>query len=139
MEFSPKRLPEYTQADLLREIVRVVCDECQGKVPNSTEFKKIARVSLNSLRRRFGGYREAVTKAGFAYPVRTYSVSRRKITAEAIKDSLRGVLIKSSGDFFTYDFFRANGGLYAIGTIKSILRTNWEGAMVAIGARKKPH
>ena len=139
MLFKPNRLPKYSETDVIQEISRVVRGECGGEVPGPIAFEKIARVSLNSLRRMFGSYREAIAKAGFTYTARRkYAVSRRKFTTEQVKANLREVLDRTSGFQFTYNFYRNNGGHYAIDTIKSILGTNWEGALNAIGAKKQP-
>jgi hypothetical protein len=138
MEFKPNRLPSYSEADLIREIIRVVRVEYQGKVPNTTQFEKRARVSLTSIYRIFGSYPNALAKAGFSYKTRTYSVTRRKLTPEAVNSSLREVLKKSNGNYFTYQFYRTNGGAYAVDTIKSVLGTNWPGALKALGAKPRP-
>jgi hypothetical protein len=97
MRFKPKRLAGYTEADLIEEIRRVVTEEFQGRIPNSTEFQSVSRVSHGSILRKFGNYSAVRAKAGFAYPKRQCSVSRRKYTAEQVLSNLRDVLLHAGG------------------------------------------
>lgn len=138
MRFKPKRLAEYTEAGLIKEIRRVVTEEFQGRIPNSTEFESVSRVSLGSILRKFGNYSEAMAKAGFAYPKRQCSVSRQKYTAEQVLGNLRDVLIRAGGNEFSFDFYRKNGGLFnAHDSIKNILGLSFGAALEKIGAKKR--
>jgi hypothetical protein len=138
MRFKPKRLAGYTEADLIEEMRRVVTEEFQGRIPNSTEFERVSRVSLGSILRKFGNYSTAMAKAGFAYPKRQCSVSRQKYTAEQVWGNLRDVLIRAGGNEFSFDFYRKNGGLfYAHDSIKNILGLSFGAAMEKIGAKKR--
>jgi hypothetical protein len=118
--FEPNRLPGYSEADLITEIRRVVIEEFQGHIPNSTEFQRVSRVSLGSILRKFGNYSAAMAKAGFAYPKRQCSVSRQKYTVEKVLSNLRDVLIRAEGNEFSVDFYRKNGGLLSRQSIKNI-------------------
>ena len=130
MRFNPKRLPGYTEADIIQEIKRVVLEEYKGVVPTRNEFARVSRVHLSTVEVKFKSYTEAVGKAGFTYT--------EKYSIEKVKSNLCEVLKRTEGFYFTYDFYRKNGGIYSVKTIKSILHASWEGALTAIGAKKRP-
>jgi len=130
MQFKPKRLAGYTEADIIQEIKRVVLEEYGGVVPTRNEFASVARLGLSTVEVKFGSYKEAVRKAGFAYT--------EKYSIEQVKSNLCEVLKRTDGYYFTYNFYRKNGGVYSSKTVKSILHTNWEGALTVIGAKKQP-
>ncbi|MEI7482861.1 MAG: HNH endonuclease [Elusimicrobiota bacterium] len=130
MQFKPKRLSGYTEADIIQEIKRVVLEEYKGVVPTRKEFARVARLHLSTVWTKFGSYEEAVRKAGFTYT--------EKYSIEQVKSNLCEVLKRADGYCFTYDFYRKNGGVYSVKTVKSILRTSWEGVLTAIGAKKCP-
>lgn len=136
LRFEPNRLTGYAESDLINEICRVV-ELFQGEVPNSTQFKSVARVSLNSIQRRFGGYAKALEKAGFTYTERC-SVSRQKYTSEQVLANLREVLAHNDGYQFDLKFYKANGGLFkSYGSIRNILGLSWEEALAKVGAKKR--
>lgn len=130
MQFKPKRLAGYTKADIIQEIKRVVLEEYGGIIPTRKEFARVARLHPITVTVKFGSYEEAVRKAGFIY-IEKYSI-------EQVKSNLCEVLKRADGYYFTYDFYKKNGGSYNVKTIKSILHTSWEGALTAIGAKKRP-
>ena len=136
VRFEPNKLIGYSDADIVKEIHRVV-EAFQGDIPNSTQFKRVSRVSLNVIQRRFGSYAKALETAGFSYTKRC-SVSRRKYTVEQILDNLREVLSRAEGYEFSENFYRENGGLFKTRTtIKNILGLSWEGALAKVGAKKR--
>jgi len=130
MQFKPKRLAGYSEADILQEIKRVILEEYGGVVPTRQEFARVARLHPITVTVKFGSYEDAVRKAGFTYT--------EKYSIEQVKSNLCEVLKRADGYYFTYEFYRKNGGGYCNTTITSILHTSWEGALTAIGAKKRP-
>ena len=134
VRFEPKTLTSYTDNDIVDEIKRVV-GTFDGEIPNSTQFKRISRVSLQSISRRFGSYAEALKKAGFTYTKRSYSVSRRKYTREQILSNLQEVLRRADGYAFSLKFYTENGGLnISRKTITKTLGLSWKDALAKVGA-----
>ncbi len=141
--FEPKRLPGYSEANLLQEIRRVVEEEFQGHVPGPDQFKRASRrVGITTLYRRFGSYQAAMAKAGFTYTKtdikRQYLGRKLKYTDEQLLSNLRDVLIRAEGYEFSLDFYRKNGGL-SEKSIKNNLGLSWGAALEKIGAKKRLH
>jgi len=135
--FKPKRLASYTDEDLIEEIKRVVNEEFQGRIPNTTEFEKVSRVGKTTIYRKFGSYIKAMEKAGFTYTKPKISASRTRYTAEQVLSNLSQVLERAGGYEFSLEFYRTNGGLFKSGeAVKSILCLRWAGALEKIGAKK---
>ena len=135
VRFSPERPPDYTMSEIIKEIRRVILDECKGSVPSQTRFLQLARFSLRTIKTRFGTYELAIQKAGFVYK----SV-RAKYTPECVTANLCEVLSQNDGYCFTYAFYKKHGGSFSFQTIKSILNTpKWAGVMKIIGAKQQPY
>lgn len=133
--FAPNRLQDYSKSAIIEEIRRVIRDECEDIVPTRDHFEKLARVSHPTIARHFGTYTEAIRQAGF---VPHKHVSHARFTAEQVKANLFEVLKRANGYCFTQDFYRKNGGIYCEEVCKARLCVrNWQGAMEAIGAKKK--
>lgn len=133
--FTPDRLSDYSESEIIDEIRRVILDECGGIVPNRDRFESLARVSHWTIAKRFGSYSKGILKAGFTAHKQ---VPRPIITEEQVKANLFEVLKRANGHYFTQDFFRKNGGTYCEEVVKSRLGVrSWQGAMEAIGASKK--
>jgi len=130
--FTPDRLPDYSESEIIKEIRRVILDECGGIVPNRDCFERLARVSHPAIAKRFGTYTEAIRQAGFT-PLRP------TITAEQVKTNLVEVLERANGYCYTRTFYRKNGGAYCVKVVKARLGVrNWKSVMEAIGAKKRP-
>ena len=133
--FKPNRPPDYSEDELIKEIQRVIHDEFRGVVPSQTRFLQCARISYWTIKSKFGTYQNAIKKAGFSY-----EDSREKFTPERIVSDLRSALNIANGYSFTFSFYKNNGGLYSVQTIKSILKaTTWASVLEIIGAKPKPH
>ena len=133
--FTPDRLPDYSKSEIIKEIRRVILDECGGIAPSRDRFERLARVTHPTIAKRFGTYREAIRQAGFTVH---RQMSRPIITAEQVKANLFKVLERANGHYFSQDFYRKNGGAYSEEVVKARLGVrNWQGAMEAIGAKKK--
>lgn len=63
MQFEPDRLTEYTADALLKELARVAA-RLEGQTLTKAAFDKHSRVSASTIQRRFGGWFEALSKAG---------------------------------------------------------------------------
>lgn len=110
MEFKPTRLSEYTDETILAEIRRVAT--LAGSPSLSTGFfKKHARVDGMTVRRRFGGWREALEKAGLGHlyieapPVRISRTLARTWTNDQILDELKRVASKLGNSTLTVEQF----------------------------------
>ncbi len=135
--FSPNRLKDYSKAAIIEEIQRVIRDECAGVTPARDEFERLARVSRPSIAKHFGTYREALRQAGVA-PHK--QAPRPKVGAEEVRCNLLEVLKRASGYCFSQGFYRTNGGTFCEETVKRRLGVkDWQAAMEAIGAEKRPH
>ena len=133
--FTPNRLLNYSKPEIIKEIRRVILDECKGNVPSQTQFLKLARISHWTIRTKFGTYAQAIQKAGFVH-----EDTRTRFTPERVTSNLHEVLRRADGYCFSYHFYGQNGGSYSFQTIKSILNIpNWAGVLETIAARPQPH
>jgi hypothetical protein len=96
MPFEFNRLPEYTEAAILAEIHRVA-QVAEGKGLTIPQFSKLSKVSLTTVRRRFGSWPKALEAAGLirlynAPAPRTRSCTfARSLTDEEIISEIRRV------------------------------------------------
>jgi Homing endonuclease associated repeat/HNH endonuclease len=134
MQFQVSGLPGYSDTELLEEIRRVVEGEFAGVPPNPTMFAQRSRVSVSTLRKRFGGsYASALAKAGFNYaPVGVNP------PLDQVKDNLLQVLRRSGGERFSQEFYVSHGGTFKLGLVKRLFGGTWNSVMIGIGARPKP-
>jgi len=99
MRFEPTRLTDYTDEALLAEIRRVAALVNQPSL-STAAFKKHARTGITTVRRRFGGWREALQAAGLGHmyaetPPRQRSSTRaRGWTKEQIIEEMKRVAAK---------------------------------------------
>lgn len=132
MRFEPKRTSgKISDDELLQEIARVV-RLFGGETPTQAEFIKKFEYSMYPIRRRFGSYKKALEHAGFKPP-------ESKYTRQRVIEDLKRILSLSEKFAFSGDFYKKNGGLYSVETVKSILNSNWEGVMAQIGAKPRPY
>lgn len=133
--FTPNRPLDYSEPEIIKEIRRVILDECKGNVPSQTRFLKLARISHWTIKTKFGTYAQAIQKAGFVH-----EDTRTRFTPKRVTNNLHELLRRTDGYCFTYRVYRQNGGSYSFQTIKSILNAqNWAGVMETIGAKPRPH
>ena len=66
MRFELSRLSKYDEASLLGEMRRVA-DLVPGQELTSSEFSKLSKVSASTLRKRYGGWRNALAAAGLEH------------------------------------------------------------------------
>jgi 5-methylcytosine-specific restriction endonuclease McrA len=129
MRFEPNLPKKYSDSELLEEI-RSVVRRNSGIVPSPTEFSRLSRISRNTIKNRFRGYKNAIEQAGFAYVER--------YTPEKIETDLRNILALAGGFRFSHDLYKKHGGQYADKTIRLTLGRTWDGVMDLIGARHVP-
>src|SRR2546425_6632191 len=104
--FSPERLSDYSESEIIKEIRRVVLDECGGVVPNRDQFEKLSRVTHWTIAKRFGSFSEGIRQAGFT---EHKQIPRPIITLEQVKSNLLEVLERAKGNSFTQDYYCKNG------------------------------
>lgn len=142
MKFEPTRLPEYSDEGLASEIGRVA-DLVGGPSLSTAEFKAHARVGLTTLRRRFGGWREALGAAGLAHlynevpAVRISPTLGRTWTRENVITELQRVASLLGRNTVTVDDFRAHA-IVGLGTVRSRFGT-WPAALRAAGLDSVSH
>ena len=86
MPFALEFLDDYKDAAIIRELQRIG-SQCPGSILSITMFKKLSpRVSVSTVRRRFGSWEAALAKAGLAY--------RGPMITEKIEDATRQRALK---------------------------------------------
>jgi hypothetical protein len=111
MKFEPRRLADYTDEALLAEIRRVAAI-VSGSTLSTAAFTEHARVGLTTLRRRFGGWREALEAAGLGHlyqevpPARVSRSRARGWTTDQVIEELRRVAAVVGRQSLTVDDFR---------------------------------
>jgi hypothetical protein len=98
--FELDRLPEYTEEAILAEIKRVAGLIAEDVI-TQREFRKHARVGMNTLRRRFGSFEKALVTAGLAHRFNVHRMSSRQrkrpvtgVSDAQLLDELRSVARK---------------------------------------------
>lgn len=110
VSFEISHLPEYTDAAILAEIVRVAALLPDGPL-TATRFDELARVGRNTVARRFGSWVKAVTAAGLSNRLAEVQGARggiqaaiHRMTDEEVLEALRSLAQRlgksalSSGD-----------------------------------------
>lgn len=116
MKFEPTRLAEYTDEALLAEVQRVA-EIVNEPTLSTAAFTKHARVGLTTLRRRFGGWREALDAAGLGHryneipPARISRTTARGWSAEQVVEELRRVAALLDRQSLTVAEFRAHAAI----------------------------
>ena len=111
MKFEPKRLADYTDKAILAEIQRVA-DLVSEPTLSTAAFTRHARVGLTTLRRRFGGWREALEAAGLGHlykevpPARISRTRARGWTNEQVIKELRRVAAELGSQSLTVADFK---------------------------------
>jgi hypothetical protein len=111
MRFEPTRLAAYTDDALLAEIRRVAALSGQPSL-STADSRKRARVGLTTIRRRFGGWKQALETAGLGHlyneipPARVSRVRARTWTRGQVIGELRRVAAQCGGETVTVDQFR---------------------------------
>ncbi len=137
MKFVPRLFVRFTEEELLSEIRRVIAANGDN-VPRPSLFEKLSKVKLSTVKARFGGYKEAISCAGYVYAQRT-GKRERIYTRKATEADLKRVLDISNGYRFSHSDYKKSGGLYADKTIKSLMNaSNWNEVMRAIGTQVRP-
>ena len=134
MKFVPRPVVRFTEEELIGEIRRVITAN-GNSVPRPSFFEKLSKVKLATIRARFGGYREAISRAGYVY-VQKIGTKNKIYSRKAVESDLQRVLSITNGFRFSHNAYKKNGGLYADKTIKSLMNaSSWDDVMVVIGAQ----
>lgn len=132
MKFELNRLPDYTDDTLLMEIRRVAQFLGEGSF-TITKFSKLSKVSLTTLRRRFGSWPSALEKAGLSHlynapaPTNKLRTASRSMTNdEILQEIIRVSKLLDRDTLTTQDLHRYSSiGLGSIrnrfGSIKAAL------------------
>lgn len=114
MQFELDRLTEYTAEALLNELTRVAA-LLQGQALTKSAFDNHSRVSASTIQRRFGGWFEALEKAGLASRYVGMVVSERqreqpsrRMSDEQLLSELVRVSNKLGKKSFTREEFNAH-------------------------------
>lgn len=127
MEFLLKRLPEYTDEALIKEIGRVA-ELVQHPKISTTEFRKHSRVSPSTIQKRFGSWEEALRAAGLSD---RFDSSNKVVSKEDIVSELQRVSNLLGTDGFSREQFNANAR-FTDAVIRRAFGT-WHKAMQAAG------
>jgi len=136
MKFVPRPFVRFTEDEILGEIRRVVAAN-GNDVPPPSVFKGLSKVKLATVKSRFGGYEEAIARAGYPYVLKRIRYGKT-YTRERVESDLRTVLAFTKGYEFSYGDYRKFGGLYSDKTVRSLMNSSgWEEVMRSIGARER--
>jgi hypothetical protein len=136
MKFVPRPVVRFTEEELIGEIMRVITAN-GGSVPRPSVFEKLSKVKLATIKARFGGYGEAISRAGHVY-VQKIETKNKIYSRKAVESDLQRVLAITNGFRFSHSDYKRNGGLYADKTIRSLMKGSWDEVMGAIGAQVRP-
>lgn len=142
MKFEPRRLANYTDEALLAEIRRVAVIVSEPTLSTAV-FTKHARVGLTTLRRRFGGWREALEAAGLGYlyrevpPARMSRTKGRGWTTDQVIWELRRVAALLGRQVLTVDDFKKHATV-GPDTVRSRFG-GWPQALRAAGLESVNH
>jgi RHS repeat-associated protein len=134
--FELDRLAEYTDDAILGEIRRVA-ERVHSMQLSITEFSRHARVSTNTIRRRFGSWQSALQKAGLAdrapsSPNITKSaVASRALSGEDIASELRRVARLVGRSTVTIKEFHQHSPI-GVGAVRSRFGS-WHKGLAAAG------
>ena len=85
MEFELETLTDYSEEAILAEIRRVA-SMFQGNRLSQTEFRKLSRVGITTIRRRFGSWHKALEIADVPESI---APRPRELTRERVLDEIR--------------------------------------------------
>jgi hypothetical protein len=141
MAFELDRLTDYSNEAIIEEIRRVAALLAVPEL-SEAEFLRHARVSRNTIRRRFGGWSKAAEASGLA-ALAPRPRSRGKSTttgrgldAEQVVEEIRRVAGVAGTDFLTVQQFNLSSTLGA-GVVRSRFGS-WQAALVAAGLAPNP-
>jgi hypothetical protein len=140
--FEPASLPDWAEATLIAEIRRVAALVPDG-VLSRRRFREHARVSDRTVRRRFGSWEQALTRAGHGHRYGGGSAARlksvgavRALSDEALLETVREVARKLGRDTLGWHDVNAHGRVGA-----QALRRRfgaWDQVMRRAGLRAAP-
>lgn len=118
-QFELNRLDRYDDASLLEELRRVA-SLVQSPVLTQSEFDRHSKASPSIIRRRFGGWAQALARAGLAdrfsgttEAKRTLNHAARTFSDDELLSELRAVAQKLGADTVTVEQFNRHGRMNA--------------------------
>jgi hypothetical protein len=143
IRFELDRLVERTDADIVAEIRRVAM-LTDKPVFSTATFARYSRVSLTTVRRRFGTWQDALEQAGLGqlYSGQAVSEKMRRQPARTMTDAelieeLRAVARRKGGDILSVEEIERHSRISA-----AVLRTrfgSWSNALRAAGLHLSNH
>lgn len=127
MQFVLKRLPDYADETLIKEILRVA-ELVKDPTVSRTEFQKHSRVHTSTLEKRFGSWEQAMNAAGLSD---RFDHSNKTISKEDIISELRRVSELLSQQVFSSKQFNRNAN-FSDHVVRKAFGT-WHKAMQAAG------
>lgn len=113
-KFQAKRLISYDKAEIINEIKRVLSQHFNDRPPQMKDFSKYSRISSATVLKYLGTWDNALEKSGYCF------------ADDAFQD-LKRVADLNKGSFFSYKFYRKNGGRYSLRMLKKYLGySNWQ-------------
>jgi hypothetical protein len=116
-QFELRRLSDYSDESLLNEIRRV-CRLVRDGTLSLKEFKKNSNVGVTTIRRRFGGWRQALQIAGYAHlynsPVlskKSFAQLGRQLSDKEVLDQIRLVAKKVGKNSITTLEFKTHASI----------------------------
>jgi hypothetical protein len=115
--FELKRLSDYTDDEIVAEIRRVA-SAVPGERITGEEFSRRSRVSKSTLRRHFGGWKQALAAAGLAHrhsgvnlTEKLKSQAAKRMSDSEVLEELRSVAQKIGRDIITVDDFNSHSSI----------------------------
>lgn len=125
--FQPNRLPKYDEGSLINELKRVISKYFENRPPQLKDFNKYSMVSQTTIFKYFGTWENALIKAGY------------KTIEEEMREDLKTISNLNQGKFFTYDYYKGQGGKFALERLKNVFRqSDWQSLLQNILSLKKP-
>jgi HNH endonuclease len=141
-EFRVPRLADYSDDALVAELRRVAALVPDGRLTISL-YEKHSRASVSTVRKRFGGWRQALRAAGLEARYSGYPVTERMkrqpgrgVTREEVVVELRRIAHKLGRDDLTVEDFSAHGA-FSVATVRSHFKF-WRYALEAAGLCVRP-
>ncbi len=121
--YEPNKLLNYNEDSIIGELKRVYINFFKDKQMTQREFNLHSRVSSYTVIRHFGTWDNALKKAEIPLSVKT---RKARISLLEIKSDLERVKNINQGNYFSYLFYKQNGGKYDKKIKKRFGCVTWE-------------
>ncbi len=121
--FEPNKLLKYDNESIIEEIKRVYFKFFKDRRMLLEGFKLHSRVHYTTILRRFNSWENALEQAG----IPSFQKTRKlKTSLSEIKSDLERIKELNKGKYFTYAFYKENGGKYYKTISKHFGFNTWE-------------